>query len=313
VGAALDSLIGDPSNWPHPVRLIGSVIASGEKIARQYLGEHELVAGSLLSVGVVGASFAATRTLLWAVGRVSPLLAVGLGALISSQCVAARCLADEAEHVRALLAAGRLQEAREAVAMLVGRDTHNLDEAGVARACVETVAENASDGVVAPLLYLALGGPAAGLGYKAVNTLDSMIGYHNERYELFGRFAATLDDVLNFVPARLCGVTMVAASALLRLDWRSSWTALQSDRLNHASPNSAHGEAACAGALCVRLGGPSTYSGVAHDKPFINASGAAVVHEDIRRANQLMLVTEGLCVAAIGLVGALASRSRRKS
>jgi adenosylcobinamide-phosphate synthase len=214
------------------------------------------------------------------------------------------------------LAAGELQQARDAVAMLVGRDTQDLDESGVARACVETVAENTSDGVIAPLLYLALGGPAAGIAYKAVNTLDSMIGYHNERYELLGRFAAKLDDVLNFIPARLCGIAMVAASALLGLDWRSSWALLRSDRLNHASPNSAHGEAACAGALGVRLGGPATYARVAHDKPYINASGTPVASSDIQRASQLMLVTEGLCVAALGLLGPLGplvSRSRGKS
>jgi adenosylcobinamide-phosphate synthase len=221
--------------------------------------------------------------------------------------VAARCLASDAEKVRSLLAAGELPQARDAVAMLVGRDTEALDEAGVARACVESVAENTSDGVIAPLLYLALGGPAVGIAYKAVNTLDSMIGYHSERYELFGRFAAKLDDVLNFIPARLCGVTMVTASALLGLDWRSSWAVFVSDRMNHASPNSAHGESACAGALGVRLGGSATYSGVAHDKPYINATGAPVVADNIRRASQLMLVTEVLCVAALGLLGLLGS------
>ena len=191
--------------------------------------------------------------------------------------------------------------------MIVGRDTEALDEAGVARAAVETVAENASDGVVAPLLYLALGGGALGIFYKAVNTMDSMVGYKNNRYLYFGRCAARLDDVMNFVPARLAGVLLCLAAPLAGLDGRGAWRIFCRDRRKHKSPNSAHTEAAAAGALGVRLAGPSVYFGQLVEKPFIGDDSRTIGAGDIRRVNRLMLAGAGAAVImsalALGIIG----------
>lgn len=191
-----------------------------------------------------------------------------------------------------------LTEARKAVSMIVGRDTESLSREGVIRAVVETVAENTSDGVVAPMFYTAIGGSALGWMYKAANTLDSMIGYKNEKYLHFGRFAARLDDALNFIPARISAVLMIAAAFLLGMDSKNAWRIFRRDRLCHASPNSAQTESACAGALNIRLAGAAYYFGKSVHKPTIGDDTRAVCGEDILRANRLSALTSVLGLAA---------------
>lgn len=184
--------------------------------------------------------------------------------------------------------------ARKAVSMIVGRDTGGLDEAGVTRAAVETVAENASDGVVAPLFYIMLGGATLGCLYKAANTLDSMVGYRNERYIDFGRFAAKLDDVLNFIPSRLCALLMIGAARLCRMDAKNALRVWKRDRFKHASPNSAQTEAVMAGALRVRLAGNAYYFGRLYEKPYIGDDLRPIEAGDIRRSHSLLYVTAAL-------------------
>lgn len=185
--------------------------------------------------------------------------------------------------------------------MIVGRDTQSLDETGVTKAAVETVAENASDGVIAPMLYILLGGGVLGAVYKAINTMDSMLGYKNERYLYWGRAAAKLDDVVNYLPARLTGLLLVVAASLQGLDGKNSWRIFCRDRYNHASPNAAHGEAACAGALHVQLAGDAWYFGQLYKKPLIGDADRPIEPEDIQRANQLLYGAGWLMLAACWL------------
>ncbi len=301
-GYALDLILGDPHSWPHPVRWMGALIAWLEPRLRRAFPDTPAGrrrAGKALVAIVLVVSCGVCAALLWLAGLVSPRLAWALGAVVTYWMLATKSLKDESMAVCEALERDGLQAGRAAVAMIVGRDTASLDEAGVTRATVETVAENASDGVVAPLLYLALLGPVGGVAYKAVNTMDSMVGYKNNRYLDFGRAAAKLDDVLNFVPARMAGALMCLAAALCGLDAKGAWRVFRHDRLAHTSPNSAHTEAACAGALGVQLAGPNYYGGVLVEKPFIGAGGREVETQDIRRANRLLYATSLLAFALL--------------
>ncbi|MDO4796755.1 MAG: adenosylcobinamide-phosphate synthase CbiB [Coriobacteriales bacterium] len=311
---ALDALLGDPYNMPHVVRLVGTLIGAVEKFLRDYVSptrRSQLAAGVALVLAVVLASVAAATCVLWLCWRIAPWLGFVAQTLLCYQLIAARQLRVEARRVYDALVAGDLPGARQAVSMIVGRDTHNLDAAGVTRAAVETVAENTSDGVVAPLLWMALAGPVGGVLYKAVNTMDSMVGYRNERYEYLGRCAAHVDDVCNWVPARLTGALMCLVAPLVGLDGRRAWHILARDRHNHASPNAAYPEAACAGALGVQLAGPTSYFGVMHDKPTIGDATRPVCPDDIVRANRLCAATSlaafvlacGLALVAQGVTG----------
>ena len=319
-GFALDAALGDPKGWPHPVRLIGKQIEFEEGLLRKYvLGEFEKagdawpfdrekterLCGYILTADVMLIAPIATWALLRVCNRFSPWLALGVESVLCYQLLAARSLRDESMAVHDALAAEDLPAARNACAMIVGRDTDVLDEEGVAKAAVETVAENASDGVIAPLLYMGVGGAPAAMLYKAVNTLDSMIGYKNDRYLNMGRAAAKIDDAFNFVPARISGALMCAAAGIAGFDARRAWRIFKRDRLNHSSPNSAHTEAACAGALGVQLGGPNVYFGKVVEKPAIGDAERSVEPEDIVRANKLMYATAALglgVAAAIGLL-----------
>lgn len=301
LGFLLDLLLGDPHWAPHPVRAVGALIAALERPLRRIFPKTqggERAAGAVLVVLVLGISTGAAVLLLWLCGRVHLWLAFGLETLLCYQLLAARSLRDESVKVYQALAHGTLEEARHAVSMIVGRDTDRLDGQGVARAAVETVAENAGDGVIAPLLFMALGGAPLGMFYKAANTMDSMVGYQNERYLNFGRYAALLDDVLNFLPARVAGAVMCAASALAGFDGRNAWRIFLRDRKNHKSPNSAHTEAATAGALHVRLAGSSYYFGKLVEKPTIGDPDREVEPADILRANRIMYATAFLCLLA---------------
>ena len=304
VGFVLDLLLGDPRWIPHPVRMMGKLIAGLEKPLRRLFPKTpggERAAGMVLVILVTGISAGAAWGLLALAGLVHPWAAFGVESILCYQCLAARSLRDESMKVYYALRTGTLAEARLAVSMIVGRDVDRLDGTGVAKAAVETVAENASDGVIAPLLYLALGGGALGIFYKAVNTMDSMVGYKNDRYLYFGRCAARLDDVMNYLPARLAGVLLCLAAPLAGLDGRGAWRIFLRDRRKHKSPNSAHTEAAAAGALGLRLAGPSVYFGELVEKPFIGDGGRGVEPEDIRRVNRLMFAGAGAAVVMSAL------------
>lgn len=297
IGFALDLVVGDPHWLPHPIRLIGRLISGLERILRRVFPatpKGERAAGVVLVVLVCTISTACAIALLVLCGMASPWLALAVESIMCYQMLATKALKDESMKVYDTLAAGDLAAARSAVSMIVGRDVERLDAAGVTRAAVETVAENASDGVVAPLLFMAVGGAPLGVFYKAVNTMDSMVGYRNEKYRYFGTAAARFDDVLNFVPARLSGVLMVCAASIARLDAKGAWRIFLRDRRKHASPNSAHTEAACAGALDVALAGDAWYFGKLVEKPTIGDALRPVEAADIVRANRLLYATASL-------------------
>ena len=300
LGFLLDLVFGDPRWLYHPIRLIGNLIAAAEKPFRAAFPKTEkgeLTAGVFFAVFVTAVSTAVPALILFLASRISMWLFFALEVFWSFQILAARSLKSESMKVYEALKNGSLEEARKAVSMIVGRDTQDLTEVGVAKAAGETVAENSSDGVVAPLIFLSLGGPVLGFFYKAVNTLDSMVGYKNDRYLYFGRFSAKLDDVLNFIPSRLSGLLLVAASPLAGLDGKGAWRIFRRDRKNHASPNSAQTEAAAAGALGVQLAGDAYYFGKLYKKPTIGDPLRPVEYEDIRRVNRLMYAA--VCLALL--------------
>ena len=312
LGFLLDLAFGDPRWLYHPIRLIGNLIAWAEKPFRAAFPKSEkgeLAAGTFFAVFVVAVSTAVPALLLALASRLSSWLVFALEVFWSFQILAAKSLKSESMKVYAALKEGDLPKARKAVSMIVGRDTQKLTEEGVAKAAVETVAENSSDGVIAPLLFLALGGPALGFFYKAVNTLDSMVGYKNDTYLYFGRFSAKLDDVLNFIPSRISGLLLVLASPLAGLSMEGAWKIFRRDRRNHASPNSAQTEAAAAGALGVQLAGDAYYFGKLYKKPTIGDPLRPVEYEDIRRVNRLMYAAVCLALVLVVLAAAAANLS----
>lgn len=291
IGCAADLLLGDPHRLYHPVRLIGKLIGWMERLLRRAFPETERgekQAGVLLAVFVSGITTLAASLLLLAARAAGQGVVLAMSALMSWRLLAARSLRDETMAVYRQLQKNDLPGARRAVSMVVGRDTENLDREGVTKAAVETVAENTSDGVIAPLFYLVLGGPVLGWFYKSVNTMDSMVGYRNDRYRHFGTAAAKLDDAVNFVPARLSALFMVLASGLCGLDRRNAWRIFRRDRYNHASPNSAQTESVMAGALGVQLAGDAYYFGKLVRKKTIGDPLRMACDEDIRRADRLM-------------------------
>ena len=312
-GFLLDLLFGDPYWMPHPVRLMGKLIAALEK---KLLGAPVLsdtanspvvalsarkkrARGVLLVIVVCASSCAAAAAILVPCYFISPILGCVVEAVMTYQMLALKCLKDESMKVFRALETGTLDDARRAVSMIVGRDTENLTDEDVTKAAVETVAENTSDGVIAPMLYLALGGPILGFFYKSINTMDSMVGYMNERYIDFGRCAAKTDDVLNFLPARISAFLMIVACLFLGRDFnaKNAFRIYARDRRKHKSPNSAHTESVCAGALRIRLAGPTSYGGIMEDKPFLGDDMRPVEHRDIIRANRLLYASSFLCEA----------------
>jgi len=299
IGCALDLLFGDPPNIPHIVVGIGRLIALFERLVRRALPETpkgELWGGVILVVLTLVASVLPVWAALHLLGLVHPLARLALEALLCWQCLAARCLADAGYNVYRELIKPDLDAARREVGCIVGRDTSVLDEKGVTRATVETIAENTSDGVVAPLIFMAIGGAALGVMYKAVNTMDSMVGYKNDRYLYFGRAAARLDDAFNFIPSRVSRLLMIPASLILRLDARGALRIFLRDRKKHLSPNSAQTESAAAGALGVQLGGSNVYFGKLVQKPTIGDALRPIEPADILRTRRLMYCTSALAL-----------------
>ena len=312
-GLALDLLLGDPHCLPHPVKLMGRLIGALTKRYNKdsYSPKKKRRLGGflVLIVLLIFSGAAAGLTILFY--RLSIILGIIFEMIVSYQCIAAKSLYKESMAVSKALNSDDLSKARQRLKMIVGRDTERLERDGIIRAAVETVAENTSDGVIAPLLFLFIGGPTLGIIYKAVNTMDSMIGYKNERFIDFGRCAARLDDVFNFIPARLSALLMILSSFFggKSYDGKNAYRIWKRDRRNHSSPNSAQCESAVAGALSIRLGGPSYYFGKLYEKPFIGDDIRPVKPGDIGLTNRLMFISELLCyllcTAAIFMTGKL--------
>ena len=302
-GFVLDTLFGDPPWLPHPVVLMGKAISALEKRLRARLPQTpqgELLGGAVVAFTLPVGTFLLTSLVCLGAAKLSPWLGLAVQMFWCGQALAAKGLAQESTNVYRALIKPDLPAARKAVSRIVGRDTQNLTLEGVTKAAVETVAENASDGVIAPLLYMLLGGAPLALTYKAINTMDSMLGYKNEKYLYFGRVPAKLDDVANYIPSRLAGLLWVAAAAFTHKDAKGAWKIWRRDRRNHASPNSAQTESACAGALGVQLAGPAYYFGQYYPKLTIGDALRPIEPEDILRANRMM-VAESILALAIGL------------
>lgn len=308
IGFCIDLIVGDPHGLPHPVVGIGRLISLLERLFRRLLPKTkggEIAAGVCIWVLTVLISAGLPAAILYGAQKLSVWLRLALESIMCWQILATKSLRDESMKVFSALRGGTLDEARQAVSMIVGRDTAQLDEKGVARAAVETVAENTSDGVIAPLLFLALGGAPLGFFYKAVNTMDSMLGYVEMPYKNVGLIPAKLDDVFNFIPARLSAFLMLAAGALLGLDVKNGWRIFRRDRYRHASPNSAQTESVCAGLLGLRLAGDAWYHGVLHRKAFIGDAVREIETDDIPRACRLMTVTALLALVLFAGIKAL--------
>ena len=302
-GFVLDAIFGDPAWLPHPVVLMGKAITALEKRLRAQFPQTpqgELCGGAVLAAILPVGTFLITALVCRLVAALHPLAGLAVQMFWCAQALAARGLVQESCNVYKELQKQDLPAARKAVARIVGRDTQNLTVEGVTKAAVETVAENASDGVIAPLLYMLLGGAPLALTYKAINTMDSMLGYKNKKYLYFGRCAAKLDDAANWLPSRLAALLWVAAAALAGGSAKGAWRIWRRDRHNHASPNSAQTESACAGALGVQLAGPAYYFGAYYDKPTIGDALRPIEPEDILRADRMMY-TESVLALIIGL------------
>ena len=299
-GFVLDALFGDPAWLPHPVVYMGKAISKLEKFLRPRLPktpQGELLGGAIVAFCLPVGTFLLTGLVCWGAARLHPLLGLAVQMFWCGQALAARGLVQESTNVYKELKKPDLPGARKAVSRIVGRDTAELTAEGVTKAAVETVAENASDGVIAPLLYMLIGGAPLALTYKAINTMDSMLGYKNEKYLYFGRIPAKLDDAANYLPSRLAALLWVAAAAFTHNDAKGAWKIWRRDRGNHASPNSAQTESACAGALGVQLAGPAYYFGEYYAKPTIGDALRPIEPEDILRANQMMYVAYAFALA----------------
>ena len=304
LGFILDLIIGDPHGLYHPIRLVGNLIALLEKRMNRKTdsSNRQMVMGWLMALIVITLSSGIPLLLLLLAYRIHPVCRLILETIMCWQLLATKSLKDESMKVYRKLKKHDLQGSRHAVSMIVGRDTEVLDESGVTKAAVETVAENTSDGVIAPMLYMAIGGAFLGWMYKSINTMDSMVAYKNERYLYFGRIPAYLDDIANYIPARLAGVMMILASFLVRLDGAHAFAIFKRDRYNHASPNSAQTEAVMAGALNVQLAGDAWYFGELHKKKTIGDDIRPVEAEDIVRANKLLYGTAVVSLVIFTLV-----------
>ena len=292
-GYAADLIFGDPRWLYHPVRLIGNLIALLEKLIRKIMPVSkagELAGGFITVVLVLLLCGIVPWVLLNLVFGLNVVAGVILEAFMCYQLLAVKSLKDESMKVYDALTGSTIEDARKAVSMIVGRDTQNLDQKGVAKAAIETVAENFSDGVIAPMFYMFIGGPVLMYIYKGINTMDSMLGYKNDKYIYFGRCAAKLDDAANFIPSRLAALLLIAAAYIGGFNGKGAVKIFKRDRFNHASPNSAQTESAAAGALDIQLAGNAYYFGKLYEKPTMGDSVKEPEAEDIKRVNKLMYI-----------------------
>ncbi|WNC17656.1 adenosylcobinamide-phosphate synthase CbiB [Brevibacillus brevis] len=303
----IDRVVGDPRSLPHPVVVIGWWIARLEAVIRAVVKreEHLKAAGILFPLLIVTGSYAVVWLVVWAAAWIHPVLAWLLSAWLISTTIATKGLADAGLEIAKHLAAGDFPAARRSLSMVVGRDTEHLDESEICRGAVETVAENIVDAIVSPLLYAAIGGAPLAMAYRAANTLDSMVGYKNEKYANLGWASARFDDVLNYIPARLTALLLVLASRLQGLDFRQSWRIVRRDAHLHPSPNSGLPEAAVAGALGVQLGGLNFYQGVPSDRARMGDRHRPLAAADILSTVRLMYLASLLCLAICLAIAAL--------
>ncbi len=307
IGYVIDIIVGDPQSIPHPVVLIGKLISFLEKKLRAAFPKTEKgekLAGAVLWVCVAAVSWAVPAFILYLCSRVSVWLRLAVESIMCWQILATKSLGDETMKVYDALETGDIEKSRYAVSMIVGRDTQVLDDAGVTRAAVETVAENTSDGIIAPMLFAAAGGAPLGFFYKAVNTMDSMLGYVEEPYKNIGLVPAKADDVMNYIPARLCALLMLFSGWLCGMDVKNGWKIFKRDRYNHASPNSAQTESVCAGLMDLRLAGDAWYHGVLHKKLYIGDDIRPIEHADIPSICRLMYVTSAVSLLLCCLIKA---------
>ncbi len=300
-----DLLLGDPRWLPHPICWIGKLIAFAERLLypKKRSGKREFVAGIIVCFIIIFVSAGSVWIILQISQIISSVLFFLMQVIIGFYCLSARSLIDAALQVRKHLNINDLPGARKALSMIVGRDTANLDESGIVCATVETVAENITDGIISPLIYFALGGPVAAIAFKAVSTMDSMIGYKNERYRHFGTCAARLDDVLNFMPARITAFILIPLAAFITgNNWKKAMQIAKRDRLKHESPNSAHGEAAMAGALDIQLGGGAYYGGMFSSRPYLGDGESVADKRDISGACRITFAVTLIAVVVIVLI-----------
>ena len=304
-GFILDLIFGDPHWLPHPICLIGNLIGFIERNLRPRLEPNKgalLLGGALMVIIVLVISFVVPMAILLAAGMVSPWLAFALETLMCYQIFATKCLRDESMKVYTALHNHDLADARVKLSWIVGRDTQNLDEEEITKGAVETVAENTADGIIAPMFYMFLGGVPLAFLYKGINTMDSMVGYKNDKFLYFGRCAAKLDDLANMLPARITGLVMIGAAFVLGLDGKNAWKIFWRDRYNHLSPNSAMTESVTAGALNIQLGGDHFYFGKLVHKDTIGDDIRPVCPEDIVKTNRLLYMTAVLCLVLFSSV-----------
>ena len=297
--------MGDPHGFPHPVIWIGKLISLLDKRLRSVFPKTEKgekFAGAILWSIVVLVSTLFPAVLLWGCHKISPWLRLAAESIMCWQILAVKSLRVETMKVYSALQSDDIEKARDAVSMIVGRDTAKLDELGIMKAAVETVAENTSDGIIAPMLFIAVGGAPLGFFYKAVNTMDSMLGYIEPPYKNIGFVPAKMDDVMNYIPARVSALLMLAAGAILHMDVKNGWRIFRRDRRKHASPNAAQTEAVCAGLMRIQLAGDAWYHGVLHKKAYIGDPLRAVERKDIPRVCRLMTVTAAIALILIGIV-----------
>ena len=309
-GFILDLLFGDPKWMYHPVIFIGKTISFLEKNIRKILPKTptaELIGGGVLVLFTLVVSGGVPWIILYATGLIHPALQWAAGAFMCYQLLAVKCLRDESMKVYNALKSGTIEDGRRAVSMIVGRDTQALDEKGVVKAAVETVAENFSDGVLAPMFYMLIGGPVLMFIYKGINTMDSMVGYKNDRFLYFGRCAAKLDDAANFIPSRIAGIMLILAAYIGRFSGRDARRIFLRDRRKHASPNSAQTESAAAGALQIQLAGNAYYFGKLHEKQFIGDPVREIEVDDIKRMNNLMYIASTLSAVLLTAIGLMAA------
>lgn len=305
MGYILDLIFGDPYWMPHPVRFIGNLISILEKVIRRFISKTkrgEYIGGIILTAIVVSISMVIPLIIILMAKSINTYLALIVESFMCYQILATKSLKVESMKVYDELAKNDLPSARKAVSMIVGRDTKDLTFSGVAKAAVETVAENTSDGIIAPMIFIAIGGAPMGFFYKAINTMDSMVGYKNEKYMNFGRFAAKLDDVVNYLPARISAYQMILSSFFLRYDYKNAFKIYKRDRYNHASPNSAQTESVCAGALDVQLAGNAYYFGKLYEKPTIGDDIREINYDDIKKANRLLYCTSFISIVIISVI-----------